>query len=1242
MDADSQRTLITSPPDPQSEETLTESPRGFSDVAPREQFGEYVLGDEIARGGMGVVYRARHAKLNRAVALKMILSGRLASDELVKRFYSEAEAAARLDHSGIVPVYEVGQIGDQHFFSMALVTGGSLAARVKEGPLMPRMAADLLQTIASAVQYAHEHGVIHRDLKPANILLDLDGQPKVTDFGLAKLTDQESGLSSTGDVVGTPSYMAPEQAAGKIHEVGPLADVYSLGAILYCLLTGRPPFQAASLLETLRQVKEVDPVAPRLLNPDIPRDLETIGLKCLQKQPAQRYQSARELADDLSRFLRGEPIQARPVGTTERAWRWCRRNPVAAGLMVVTTILVIVAFVAVSYRGQLVSAEIKRKAAEDVAATQKYFAFVNEVREAAAQPRLGWTWEALDKLVEAKGLSTPSRDERTLRNLALQCETSVDLRRIGEPITQPNQAALGAVAFEPNGQRLAVGKLKGGVSLEIFIYDLKSLKVVQTLSRNIVLDQLNSFNLSFLKKKLGATDGAPTKKPQEGVVSLAFSPDGKFLAAGTRNGRIIVWNLLSEADPPVEWQAYDGDVELLEFSRDSSRLLASRSETKQWLAPDWKPAAGVSWPAGWFALHPDGQQVARSEGQKTVVMSLLSEGGDQTTWRRELRGGRLAFGAEGRLLAIVTADGIALRDTRLGDNMATLRDETAAGQLGANGLVFADDGHLLLTADEDRRVRVWDTASARQLLATPAFSAEPMQIAISRSVSGSIPQRVAVTAGPQLFLYDLRAGGSLRTIGLQSGVIAASDLAADGQSVVTVQERLLNFSEEGNTHDTTRWDVASGRPQAQNTIIFPMYWRFTDGSRGPASVTIARERSDVFASTSRLGVYSWPESGSVSWAEHPSLRPILMDLAEWTVTRGTASREPDEHAPAGHVLRLTATSDEPTEVRLKLSAERIRDWPGDVWMLLAQVRMEMPSLNGLSCETGSFKKSRVKVAGIPDRCLPADQDVWLALEGWSRVEIEASSEVGAVLRLPSGVSPRALRLKQVVALPYRRPNKLFVDKTAPELATSPSGSALVGILDDKTHLASWSPPELKLASLFDHSKTLTALTSGLGEIRCLDARRSVVVAGLRKGTVWITTANALASGRELSLPKSEPLSAIVLAADETHFAAGTESGHVHWCDLNQTQHTWPAHAEAINSLTMDASGQWLASASEDKTIRIWQRREDTFREFVRLPLGPRPAIRLRFSDNGQRLAIHIRGEYAIRVLELNEMTTDPR
>lgn len=318
-------------------ELATEATEAGTTKARLRRFGNYELLSEIARGGMGVVYRARQIGLNRIVALKMILTGQLASPEEVQRFRAEANAAAQLDHPGIVPIYEVGEQDGQHFFTMALVNGSNLAERLRQGPMPPREVATLLRSIAVAVQHAHDKGVIHRDLKPANVLLEgfevrdlglekkegaslssrtLSPQPltpRITDFGLAKLVEGDAHLTGSGQVVGTPSYMPPEQAAGCTRDIRETADVYSLGAILYACLTGRPPHQAASAMETVMQVLDAEPAPPRLLNPQVPRDLEAVCLKCLQKDPARRYATAQQLADELQRVLEGEPTQASSV-----------------------------------------------------------------------------------------------------------------------------------------------------------------------------------------------------------------------------------------------------------------------------------------------------------------------------------------------------------------------------------------------------------------------------------------------------------------------------------------------------------------------------------------------------------------------------------------------------------------------------------------------------------------------------------------------------------------------------------------------------------------------------------------------------------------------------------------------------------------------------------------------------------------------------------------------------------------
>jgi serine/threonine protein kinase len=289
-------------------------------------FGQYELLSEIARGGMGIVYRARQRNLNRIVALKMILSGAIAAPEDIKRFYTEAEAAASLEHPSIVPIYEIGEYEGQHFFSMALVDGKSLAEPLKNGPLEATEAAAIMAKVADAIDYAHSKGVIHRDIKPANILIDPKGDPKITDFGLARIDEGDSILTRTGLILGTPSFMPPEQASGKVRDIGPASDVYSIGATLYCLITGQPAFQGSSPLDTLNMVLTEPPKEPRSYVPSIPRDLQTICLKCLEKRPQDRYPSAAAISRDLNHFLCGEPITARPPSPIVKLRYWFKKH----------------------------------------------------------------------------------------------------------------------------------------------------------------------------------------------------------------------------------------------------------------------------------------------------------------------------------------------------------------------------------------------------------------------------------------------------------------------------------------------------------------------------------------------------------------------------------------------------------------------------------------------------------------------------------------------------------------------------------------------------------------------------------------------------------------------------------------------------------------------------------------------------------------------------------------------------
>jgi hypothetical protein len=402
----------TLPPAPREEEaTVPPADDPFQTVPPAGAVNDqppeddrappgYEVLAELGRGGMGVVYKARQVALNRVVALKMILSGAHAGADDLTRFRTEAEAIARLQHPGIVQVFEIGQHDGKPFFSLEFCPAGSLDRRLAGTPLEAREAARLVKTLAEAMQAAHRANVIHRDLKPANVLLSADGTPKVTDFGLAKKLD-EAGQTQTGAVMGTPSYMAPEQAEGK-KDIGPLVDVYALGAILYDCLTGRPPFKAATSFDTILQVVSEEPVSPARLNAKVPRDLETVCLKCLAKDPGKRYAGVQALAEDLGRFLAGEPIQARPVGALERSWRWCRRNPALAGaLAAVAASLVAGITVASAFA---VQADRERGKAEEKAEAEERAK--NKARESENKAR-----ESEEKAKRQKAAAEAARDD---------------------------------------------------------------------------------------------------------------------------------------------------------------------------------------------------------------------------------------------------------------------------------------------------------------------------------------------------------------------------------------------------------------------------------------------------------------------------------------------------------------------------------------------------------------------------------------------------------------------------------------------------------------------------------------------------------------------------------------------------------------------------------------------------------------------------------------------------------------
>jgi serine/threonine protein kinase/Flp pilus assembly protein TadD len=412
---------------PQAHENTLDAPLSRSAAAaPSPPKGEeYEILGELGRGGMGMVYKARQLRLNRVVALKMIRAGLHADPGDLFRFQREAEAVAQLRHPNIVQIYEVGDRHGLPFFSLEYVGGGSLQKQLDGTPRPPRQTAELIETLARAMDFAHKQGIVHRDLKPANILLTEDGTPKITDFGLAKrLEEADSGQTGTGAILGTPTYMAPEQAQGKNRLIGPAADVYALGAMLYDLLTGRPPFKGETIMDTLQLLQTTEPVPPTRLQPKVPRDLETICLKCLQKEPARRYSTALELAEDLNRFLNHQPIKARQTSLAERTWKWARRSPAAAALSVLSAFTV----VALTTGGWLLARSESERA--HVAQTLKVQA--DEAREEAeneqkrAETNLYRAFDSGDQLfqrIAQEALLNQPAMERVRRDLLLRSLT---------------------------------------------------------------------------------------------------------------------------------------------------------------------------------------------------------------------------------------------------------------------------------------------------------------------------------------------------------------------------------------------------------------------------------------------------------------------------------------------------------------------------------------------------------------------------------------------------------------------------------------------------------------------------------------------------------------------------------------------------------------------------------------------------------------------------------------------------
>ncbi len=660
------------------------------------RIGEYELLEQIGYGGMGIIYKARQIRLQRFVAVKMIRPDRLASAGDVLRFRSEAETVASLEHPNIAPIYEVGEHEGEHYFSMKLIEGGSLAQH------LPRLTADLpagvrlLILVARAVHYAHQRGLLHRDLKPANILLDAEGRPYVTDFGLAKRLGPKPGepsLTQQGMIVGTPSYMAPEQAADQA-AVSTAADVYSLGAILYELLTARPPFRGSNPLDTLLQLRELEPAAPRSVNKRVDRDLETICLKCLRKETQQRYPSAAALADDLERWLRGEPIQARPVGRCRRTIKWARRKPLPATMLVLLVIVSCAGLGGVIWQWRNAVDSTKAywqqwRNAVDSAEAERRTVYARAIGQAYAEWRAG-NADVSERLLDECPEELRGWEWRYLRRLF----------RLRQLATLKGHAdAVLAVAFSPDGSRM----VSAGADKVIKVWDRQSLRAVLTLRGHAAA-----------------------------VTAVAFRPDGRRLASGSTDGSVRIWDTVS-GEMVRAWQGHAGPVTGLAFDPSGRRLVSTAKgeplsgELKLWDAShgDTLAAQPCTDLLAAVAFSPDGRFLVTpaAHNGKVIVWDAATfkeigtlEGQNKrltVTWTS------IAFSGDGQWVGAGSSYGVVrVWGKSTPQEKLTSQEFLTPNQIGVSGVAFCGrDGRLLAAACADNIVRGWYTKSGN-----PAFT----------------------------------------------------------------------------------------------------------------------------------------------------------------------------------------------------------------------------------------------------------------------------------------------------------------------------------------------------------------------------------------------------------------------------------------------------------------------------------------------------------------------------------------
>jgi len=1157
------------------------------------RFGDYELLEEIARGGMGVIFKARQVSLQRVVALKMILAGQLASEADVQRFHREAEAVANLDHPNIVPIYEVGAHGGQHFFSMKLIEGGDLNQHLGRYPGDARAAARLVATVARAVHHAHQRGILHRDIKPANILIDGHGEPHVIDLGLAKRV-QAGASASQSAIVGTPGYMAPEQAAGR-RDLTIAADVYSLGAILYELLGGAPPFHGATTLETLLQVIEREPPRLRTLNPRVPPDAEIVCLKCLHKDPAKRYASAEDLADDLERWLGGQPIVARPVGRVERARLWAKRRPAVAALLAAVAVVAAAGLVAFGWQyddalRQKQAADVQRAIAEGKTA-------VALEQTALAESKTAETAEALRQLGEkAREVETRAAAEAAAREGERRAREEAERR------------------YQALRQTAAGGRLAEAAGLAAS-HPFQARKLLE--DTDAFPFDLRDFAWAY---QLGRVKHEPVRltAPDASVRWHAISPDGKLVAWAAADGSLSLWDVdarvvratlaLTETGPATAIHAA--------FSRDG-RLLA----TGVWAqSPDsrlstvlklWDVAAGrekrhvADFPGllSAIALSPDGRRLAvigyGGRGGTGVRVWDMTAGTSRLLEERAALIGALAFSPDGRWLAVGgAAEGrVAYAEPKPG---APPAGEIRLWDLGAPadhpfltlkahrgsvvGLAFTADGRRLsswdsrLTAGNNKpapdlapTVKLWDLPGGREQLSVPFDGS------VAHTEDGGI---LAVQYGDELQVWDLAARRQKTTFKVDAALRGPLTLDGAGRTLFVA------------SHDIVVFDVAAGVERDRLT------YRAPGGVSASARVAVSADGSRLALAPPPYGAGdhglllwdlagddgqdrrqrfaldlppapSWPQAvalapdGGLLAVAQGACPPLLCDAPDGGLRVCPAAGSPRE--PGAVAVFDRATGRRQLTLSCPGTATAVALAPGG--RLLAAAYGRLKADGRVRGEVGLWDMS----TGGALRTLPAFDEAVYALAFSADGRLLAAGGEGGFDLTETGPAPR------------RGPVKLWDTVTGQERAAFSTSN--------RVYALAFSPDGRLLAAGSGRLQDIALSATGSfvpvqGEVTLWDVALGRERAALRKHRAGVRALAFSPDGRTLATGGFDR--SVLLWDAETGLALRTLAGA----------------AGAVRAVAFSPDGQSLAAVGEAGTVKLW----NALTGQARLTLSAGPAV----------------------------------